>query len=625
MKQIIAILFFACGLASAQVNPPTIWSSSRTAPSGNCPAGRGIVTIPGGVLYTCQGGTWTQISGGGGSALAPFTTDGTNVTLPSGTLSVGPTLLNSTGIVSPATTMVYAPALGTSELAGDTSYLGGVIGVYRTFAAPIAFNVISAYLGSSSATSAVEYKVFLRSAATAFDTSAVTPDDAGTIAQSTFSCIGTALCTFPLNKTLTTTAGQTVFLFLRVVDGSNVRARYFANNVANSARKGLAFKVAAGWGTFSIGSCVATTSYCESDLELFLQQVPITGATIYSSLPPTTYAVEGRELGIYFEDFLRSDLPLSNYTFDVVCTKGEHDDIRWFYTPIAADAGTLPWSINVYYAGVLVKTFSTSITIVALTAGNGVTRKVVTIGDSTTSGGEWLAEEQNLFSADVMAITQVGSITSVTNDSGATPRTTKHDAKTGWTLALFYTDATSPFVFTGAFNFATYLTTNSITLAANDWVRIHLGINDIFSATDDVTLQTTMEAARITLAAMITNIKAAVSGIRVGIMVTIPPSHSQDAMGTNYGAGQTLVRYQRNRAKWCESLVAWYGAGQVANVYLIPTNLTLDTYHNMQTGTTAYNARNVVTYAKQVNGVHPASSGYWQMADTVFAFLKGLQ
>jgi hypothetical protein len=92
MKHLIAILFFSCGIASAQVNPPTIWSSSRTAPSGACPAGRGIVTIPGGVLYTCQGGTWTQISGGGGSSIVPFTTDGTNVTLPSGTFSVGNTV-----------------------------------------------------------------------------------------------------------------------------------------------------------------------------------------------------------------------------------------------------------------------------------------------------------------------------------------------------------------------------------------------------------------------------------------------------------------------------------------------------------------------------------------------------
>ena len=93
MKHIIAILLFACGLATAQVNPPTIWRSSRTTPSGNCAAGTGVETIPGGLLYTCQAGTWVQISDGGGSSIAPFTTDGTNVALPPpGTFSVGNTL-----------------------------------------------------------------------------------------------------------------------------------------------------------------------------------------------------------------------------------------------------------------------------------------------------------------------------------------------------------------------------------------------------------------------------------------------------------------------------------------------------------------------------------------------------
>ena len=117
MKHLIAILFFVCGLASAQVNPPTIWRSSRTTPSGNCAAGTGVETIPGGVLYTCQNGTWVQVSGGGGSSLAPFTTDGTNVTLPSGTLSVGNTL--------PAGTL---SGIGAANLVGVTPEQFGAVG-----------------------------------------------------------------------------------------------------------------------------------------------------------------------------------------------------------------------------------------------------------------------------------------------------------------------------------------------------------------------------------------------------------------------------------------------------------------------------------------------------------------
>ena len=58
MKQIIAVLLFACGLATAQVNPPTIWRSSRTAPSGNCPAGTGVETIS--FTYTKIEFTWAE-------------------------------------------------------------------------------------------------------------------------------------------------------------------------------------------------------------------------------------------------------------------------------------------------------------------------------------------------------------------------------------------------------------------------------------------------------------------------------------------------------------------------------------------------------------------------------------
>jgi len=44
------------------------------------------------VMFTCQSGVFVQVTGGGGS-IAPFTTDGTNVTLPAGTLTVVDTVL----------------------------------------------------------------------------------------------------------------------------------------------------------------------------------------------------------------------------------------------------------------------------------------------------------------------------------------------------------------------------------------------------------------------------------------------------------------------------------------------------------------------------------------------------
>ena len=175
MKQIIAVLLFACGLtaglASAQVNPPTIWRSSRTTPSGNCAAGTGVETIPSGVLYTCQDGTWVQVSGAGGSSIAPFTTDGTNVTLPSGTLSVTNTVTAGAFATTPSTVAnIMALVQGTANtpvanavgyqaptsittgylITFPNAYAAGV--VHRTNANPSVESVSPVVVGDISAT-----------------------------------------------------------------------------------------------------------------------------------------------------------------------------------------------------------------------------------------------------------------------------------------------------------------------------------------------------------------------------------------------------------------------------------------------------------------------------------------
>lgn len=93
MKHILALLVFSA-IAFSQPQPFAVWFSN---PAGQvCNAGQGAM-YAGAVttMYTCQNGVFVQVSGGGGASLAPFTTDGTNVTLPSGTLSVDKTLLTN--------------------------------------------------------------------------------------------------------------------------------------------------------------------------------------------------------------------------------------------------------------------------------------------------------------------------------------------------------------------------------------------------------------------------------------------------------------------------------------------------------------------------------------------------
>ena len=360
----------------------------------------------------------------------------------------------------------------------------------------------------------------------------------------------------------------------------------------------------------------------------------VEGCTL--SLPANIYAVEGRETNIYWANILRSWLPWDQFEFDVTCTKGKQERRRWVYTPQAADAGRVAFTLNVYRHGTLVATESRTVVTKALTAGTGVTRKILCIGDSVTNAKRWLAEVQNLFNfninspaagggADVMTLTEIGSLSASVNDAEGNARTVYHEGRSGWTVANYYTSVSSPFVFGGAFDFAQYLTANGLTMASADSILVHLGINDLFNLTTDASVRSSCVTMTTQLNAMIVNWRAAVSGVRTLVAVTIPPSIRQDAFGDDYDAGQTVWRYWRNRLLWAEWIIANFGGRTADSIYLLPWNCQIDPEYGFGLTDTAVNARDAITYAKCLDSVHPGASGYDQMADALKATLKSLE
>jgi hypothetical protein len=185
------------------------------------------------------------------------------------------------------------------------------------------------------------------------------------------------------------------------------------------------------------------------------------------------------------------------------------------------------------------------------------------------------------------------------------------------------------------FDFATYMTDTGNSVSADDWVLFHLGINDVFGLTTDAavsayitgTIQPALEAVvGIGATPAATTVRGAVSGVRVGLVLPIPPSQDQDAFGVDYTSGQTRIRYKRNIDLLREWLIATYGSLEASDIYLVPVHMNLDTYYNMQfAGAAAINARTATTAARQDNGVHPDVEGYYQIADSVYCFLKGME
>lgn len=337
------------------------------------------------------------------------------------------------------------------------------------------------------------------------------------------------------------------------------------------------------------------------------------------NLPSKIYALVGYELNIYFENIVED---WTQFNFDVTCTKGKQLERGYQITPTASDVGTYPMSIVISSKdGRSSKAVTTTLVVASASAGSGVTEKVLVLGDSTTNSGYAVTKLAQNLADDPMGITLLGT-------RGTAPYL--HEGRSGWTFNLYCTFAgsggvTNPFYNpnTQTFDASYYFSNTGVSVP--DWFFINLGINDVFSFTTDSSLEAAIPTIKGMCDAMITSIKAVSANIKIGLCVTIPPNHSQDAFGKAYDCGQTRNRYKRNNVLWANELIKEYDGRESESIYLIPIYTNLDTVWNMGMESLPVNARNTAfTYESPIGngGVHPAEVGYWQIADVYTAFLK---
>lgn len=95
-----------------------------------------------------------------------------------------------------------------------------------------------------------------------------------------------------------------------------------------------------------------------------------------------------------------------------------------------------------------------------------------------------------------------------------------------------------------------------------------------------------------------------------------------DGIGNNYGVNGNYHIYY-NAMQWVWTLNNWYleiseESEYTGKVYFLNIASQFDSEYNMPTTTTQVNTRNSTTIAMQSNGVHPADSGYLQIADAAY-------
>ena len=175
---------------------------------------------------------------------------------------------------------------------------------------------------------------------------------------------------------------------------------------------------------------------------------------------------------------------------------------------------------------------------------------------------------------------------------------------------------------TGKLDYANYLTKSSI-VNAPDVVLIQLGVNDTFGMTSDSAVESFTTTAFSQLDTLIASIKASNANVKIG--VCLPTTYAdQNAFGNNYACGQTSWRAKRNIVMFNSKLIQQYSNKEAQNIYVVGSGCNVDTESNFPSGTTQINAHNTNTITVQTNGVHPDVSGYKQIGDAMFAFIKAV-
>ena len=155
-----------------------------------------------------------------------------------------------------------------------------------------------------------------------------------------------------------------------------------------------------------------------------------------------------------------------------------------------------------------------------------------------------------------------------------------------------------------------------------DVITFQLGVNDVFGATDEnreKQIKKILQNADKLIAAFRKEAPDALIGVGF-----VTPGSNQDGFGKSYACRQTAWGYYRNHFRLNQAMAKHFAKYKDAKLMMIPSNVGLDTENNFPTKKEAVNAENPTQVSRQSNGVHPAATGYNQIGDVYYAWLKNM-
>jgi lysophospholipase L1-like esterase len=354
-------------------------------------------------------------------------------------------------------------------------------------------------------------------------------------------------------------------------------------------------------------------------------------------LPPEIAAVPGREINLYFDNVVlhpRSDLLL----FDVDCAKGRQQVERWTWTPTAEEVGVFALTLKVAdLNGQTVAEGRTAIHVYPADAGAGKPVTALIVGDSLTGAMTYTDELVKLMAAPGNPqLTLIG-----TNAPYADRPAVRNEGYGGWTAQRFVTlwgpepvtaegrRGRSPFLFERdgkpVLDFQQYCDAHSGGKGP-DIITILLGCNDTFNARPE-NLEASVGSFLTHLDTLVTEFRRVRADTKIALISLLPPAASQDASGRVVGCAQTRWQYRRNVHRVIERTMAQYGGREAEHLFVVPAYVNLDCVHNYPVAEGPANARASgpgATIIRQNNDVHPAASGYRQLADSLYCWMKAV-
>ncbi|MDB6139134.1 MAG: GDSL-like Lipase/Acylhydrolase [Verrucomicrobiaceae bacterium] len=354
-------------------------------------------------------------------------------------------------------------------------------------------------------------------------------------------------------------------------------------------------------------------------LLLFTASVFGAEAELQLTLPPVWYGVTGVPVSLYYDNVMLTEKP-ETCKFDVKCDIGVGEARRWTVTPEEKDVGDHAMTVTVSSGdGKVVEVSKTLLRIASRTAGAGRNLKLLIVGDSLTAATLYPNEIARLLN---QPDNPKWTMLSDHKPSAAVPGVA-HEGYGGWTWSAFLSryvekpdpakkSISSPFVYADAQGKPALDLQRYFREHCNgqipDVVTFLLGINDCFhvKADDDAAVDTIIDRTLDNAAKLIAAFHAAAPGAVFAVGLTTPPNARESGFEANYHGAYHRWGWKQIQYRLVRRMIERFGGSETSGVFLVPTELNLDPVEGFP----------------ENNGVHPNPTGYAQIGDSFYAWLK---